>query len=158
MEPGNSQLTEDHILAWARLVRTAEDVVGRVEAALKASGLPPLAWYDLLLELNRAGREGLRPYQLQEEMLLPQYNISRLIDRLAKAGHLERETCEEDRRGQHLRITGSGKDLLRRMWPVYRGVLENSIGAQLDPAAARSLADLLGRLAARPSPSAGSPG
>lgn len=158
MEPENSPLTEDHILAWARIVRTAEDVVGRVEAAFKASGLPPLAWYDLLLELNRAGEEGMRPYRLQEEMLLPQYNISRLIDRLAKAGYLERETCEDDRRGQNLRITGSGRNLLRRMWPVYRGVLETSIGAQLDAAAARSLARLLGRLATRPSPSAGSPG
>lgn len=158
MESDSNQLTEDHILAWARMVRAAETVVGQVEAALKASGLPPLAWYDLLLELNRAGGDGLRPYQLQEQMLLPQYNISRLIDRLTKAGHLERETCEEDRRGHNLRITASGRNLLRRMWPVYRGVLENCIGAQLDAAAARSLADLLGRLSTCPSPSGDSPG
>lgn len=158
MESDNNQLTEDHIIAWARMVRIAEDVTGRTEAALKASGLPSLASYDLLLELKRAGDDGLRPYQLQQEMLMPQYNISRLIDRLARAGYLERETCPEDRRGQNLRITASGRNLLRRMWPVYRGVLENSIGAHLDAAAARSLAGLLGRLTARPNPSGDSPG
>jgi hypothetical protein len=28
---------------------------------VKAAGLPPLEWYDALLELGRAGADGLRP-------------------------------------------------------------------------------------------------
>jgi hypothetical protein len=56
-----------------------------VEEDLKTAALPPLSWYDLLLELLRAEPGGLRTYRLQSAMLIPQYNMSRLIDSIAKA-------------------------------------------------------------------------
>jgi hypothetical protein len=47
--------------AWVYLVRAGEAVVSAVEDDVKAGGAPPLAWYDVVLELSRAGREaGLR--------------------------------------------------------------------------------------------------
>src|SRR5256885_12172319 len=70
--------------AWARLIRAREIVVGAVERDLKAAGLPPLAWYDVLLELTRAPDGRLRPFELEKETLLLQYNLSRLLDRLEK--------------------------------------------------------------------------
>ena len=39
--------------AWARLLRARDALVAAVERDLKAAGLPPLAWYDVLLD--RAG-------------------------------------------------------------------------------------------------------
>ena len=81
--------SEQAITAWARLVRTSQSLLPAVEADLKAQGFPPLAWYDALLELRRAGAEGLRSFELQEQMLLAQYNLSRLTDRLQKAGYID---------------------------------------------------------------------
>ena len=89
-------LSDETVTAWARLVRISQAVLSKVEADLKAADLPPLSWYDALLELERARPDGLRPYQLQERMLLAQYNMSRLTDRLAKAGYIEREDCSDD--------------------------------------------------------------
>ena len=40
--------------AWVALVRAHRVATARVEADLKAAGLPPLAWYDALWELTRA--------------------------------------------------------------------------------------------------------
>ncbi len=143
MTEDNSPLTEAHTTAWARLVRESQRVMQRVEVALKEAGLPPLFWYDLLLELKRAEPQGLRPYELQSAMLIPQYNISRLIDRVTKAGHAARFRCDDDGRGQIIRITTSGKALQKRMWPVYRGVLEREFASKLDEGKAKRLAELL---------------
>ena len=138
--------TETEIAAWARLVRVSQRLVKAVEAALKRAGLPPLAWYDALLELRRAGDEGLRPQALQQAMLLEQHRISRLLDRLEAAGLVERRPCPEDRRGQVVHLTPAGGDTLSRMWPVYRGAIATRFAGPLEPGEAETLARILGRL------------
>ena len=131
---------------WARLHRVAQSLLAEVESELKASGLPPLVWYDALLELRRAGARGLRPYELQREMLLAQYNLSRLIDRLAKEGLVTRLPCPEDGRGQRLRITAAGRALLRRAWPVYRAAIDSNFTEKLSADDRKRLKAILGKL------------
>lgn len=138
-------LTDDHQRAWARTVRVSNQILQSVEAALKAQGLPPLAWYDLLWELVQAGDGGARPVALQSAMLIPQYNLSRLIERVVTAGYAERVACEGDGRGYLVRITDAGQAIRRRMWPVYRGILEADLASRIDAGEARQLADILGR-------------
>ena len=133
------------IRAWARLIRAQQSVLGAVEEELKAAGFPPLAWYDVLLELSRA-QEGLRPFALEQELLLAQYNLSRLLDRLEGAGYLERRACPEDGRGQIVAITGAGRALVKRMWPTYRAAIARHLGAKLSEDEAGRLATLLGKV------------
>lgn len=133
------------ILAWARLERAHRAAVGTVEAQLAEAGLPDLAWYDVLLELERAGKEGLRSFQLQAALLFQQYNLSRLIDRLAAAGHVAKSPSPEDGRGLVLTITASGQALRGRMWPVYAAAIEEALGRHFSDAEARQLAEFLGR-------------
>src|ERR1044072_7173083 len=72
--------------AWIRLNRARDRVLGAIEQDLKAGGCPPLAWYDVLLELSRAPEGRLRPLEIEKVTLLAQYNLSRLLDRLGKEG------------------------------------------------------------------------
>lgn len=143
---GDRRPDETTILAWARLVRMSGSLVACVEADLRRAKLPPLAQYDALLELHRAGVKGLRPFELQHQMLLAQYNVSRLIVRLVNAGLVERMVADDDGRGQLLRITKNGKDLLKRMWPVYASAIERHFGQRLKPAEIKSLAAILDKL------------
>jgi DNA-binding MarR family transcriptional regulator len=132
------------ILAWTRLMRAHRAALARAEQALKDQGLPGLEWYDVLLELERAGP--LRPRDLQKGLLLAQYNLSRLLDRMAEAGLIERRSCPQDGRGQFVAVTAEGRKLRQRTWPVYAGAIQSAIGARLGPAEAAELAELLGRL------------
>ena len=132
--------------AWARLVRAHRAALATVEGHLKAARLPPLAWYDALLELERAGEAGLRPFELQQAMLLAQYNLSRLADRLEAAGYIARTASEDDGRGHRLIITPAGLAVRREMWPVYAAAIESAVGARLSDAEARTLGDLLQKL------------
>lgn len=133
--------------AWISLMRAQHHVLAAIEADLKAAGFPPLSWYDVLLELRKAGEDGLRPLEIEARLLLAQHNVSRLIDRLEKAGHVARRAHETDGRGQRIELLQAGRDLLARMWPVYRAAIDRQVGRRLvDDAAARVLAELLGRL------------
>ena len=140
--------SEAAVSAWIALVRAGQVVQSAVEADLKVAGFPPLAWYDALLELRGAGPEGLRPGDLERRMLLAQYNVSRLADRLVRAGLVQRWSCPEDARGNVLTATETGLDLLARMWPVYAAAIERHLGAKLGDDEAVELARLLGKLRA----------
>ena len=146
MATPTGKLDETAILAWARLQRVTPALLDAVEADLKAEGLPPLIWYDALLELRRAGSQGLRPYQLQEEMLLAQYSVSRLAERLVEAGLAERRVCPDDARGHVLVVTGEGRALLTRMWPVYRDAISRHFASKISATEADALSRILGKL------------
>jgi DNA-binding MarR family transcriptional regulator len=134
------------LLAWARLIKAERLALARVEAALKQAGLPPLAWYDVLLELERVGETGLRPFALGRALLLAQYNLSRLLDRIELEGLIERAPCPEDGRGHILRLTASGRLKRKAMWPVYAQAIEAAVGSGLDKDEAGTLSFLLGRI------------
>jgi len=118
--------------------------INHLEGALKKADLPSLAWYDVLLELERAGEKGLRPFELEREMLLAQYNLSRLIERLSRAGYVAREACEDDGRGHVLTITPAGKAMRRRMWAVYAPAIQAAIAGHLSESEIERLGALLG--------------
>lgn len=125
MKPVMEEIT---VQAWARLVRAQQILLERVETDLKRAGLPPLRWYDVLLELRRAEPDGLRQFEIGAAVLLNKYNVSRLLDRLEREGLIERYACEVDGRGAQVRITPSGNGLLKRMWKVYgEAVMEHFV-------------------------------
>jgi DNA-binding MarR family transcriptional regulator len=136
------------VLAWTRLLKAERLALARVEAALKQAGLPSLAWYDVLLELERAGETGLRPYELERALLLAQYNLSRLLDRIEREGFIERAPCPQDGRGHVLRLSTRGRSTRNAMWPVYAQSIEAAVGSCLDEREAETLSALLARIIA----------
>jgi DNA-binding MarR family transcriptional regulator len=139
-------LPEETVTAWARLIRTQRVLLERVEADLKAAGLPPLGWYDVLLEVNRPAGGRIRQYEIGEQVLLSKYNVSRLIDRLEAERLVRRTACEEDGRGSVVEITPAGKALLRRMWPVYARAIERHFARRLTETDTGKLAELMAKL------------
>jgi DNA-binding MarR family transcriptional regulator len=135
--------------AWIALMRAQQATLLKIERAFRDAKLPPHAWYDVLWELERAGESGLRPFEIEGRMLIAQSNISRLIDRLAERGYVERQPCEEDGRGQHVIITPAGREMRKRMWPVYARAISEAVGRHLSEREATNVASLLTRLGDR---------
>ncbi|MEM1344418.1 MAG: MarR family winged helix-turn-helix transcriptional regulator [Pseudomonadota bacterium] len=129
---------------WGRLLQVSETLRAGLEGDLKAAGLPPLDWYATLLALARAGPS--RPFELRRQVTLPQYTLSRLIDRLERAGHVSRAPCPEDGRGQIVSATDQGLELLDEMWPVYRAAIIARISGELSEDEIATLASLLEKL------------
>ena len=135
--------------AWVGLVRAERQVIEAVEEEVRAKRLPPLAWYDVLLELWRRPDHRLRQSDLQAKLLFAQYNLSRLIDRLEAAGLVRREACPEDARANFVVATAAGLALRERTWPSYAAAIERHVGAKLTAEEAATLARLLGKLIGR---------
>ena len=131
MRQKQSLPSDEAVSAWANLMRVSQALLDRVESDLKAAGMPPLAWYDVLLELDRAEPSGIRAFELQKQILVAQYNLSRLVDRIEAAGYAERLPCSSDGRCQVLRITAKGRAVLQKMRPVYRDTVRKHFASKL---------------------------
>ena len=131
---------------WARLTRVQHKIFSTIEAALKKADLPPLSWYDVLLELNRTPDVGLRPFELEARLLLPQYGLSRLLDKMETAGLIEKRPYEGDGRGQTVLITEHGQTMRARMWPVYAQAIHETVASNLTVKDAEQLSALLRKL------------
>ncbi|GAB4511172.1 MAG: helix-turn-helix domain-containing protein [Roseibium sp.] len=141
-----SDTSFDPMDAWARMQRTSGAVLSRVEARLGAQGFPPLAWYDVLLELRRSQAKALRPVEIEKRILLAQYNVSRLIDRLVAAGYVVKRKSPEDGRGVVICLLPEGEALLEAMWPKYREAVETEFAGHLQEGDAETLWRILGKL------------
>lgn len=141
-----AKASESTVQAWTSLVRAEQTVMARVEDDLKRAGFPPLEWYDVLHELDREPSGVLPQAQVQSSIMLAQYNLCRLIDRLQREDLVHRQPSQEDGRSNLLVITDKGRDLRRRMWPVYSAAIEEHLGAHLSSGEADRLAGLLGKL------------
>src|SRR3981081_2429624 len=140
------KLSTEATAAWIRLMRIQSRVLDAVEQDREKAGVPPLAWYDALLELSRAPSGEMRPVELEKQMLIPQYSTSRLIDRLVDEGLAARRECKIDKRGQFVEITEAGRELQKKMWSAYSEASEKLFGSKLSDADALKLGGLLDRL------------
>ena len=135
--------------AWISLIRAQQATLLRIERAFRDAGFPAHSWYDVLWELDQAGDKGLRPFEIERQMLVAQSNISRLIDKLEAAGYIERCPCVQDGRGQMIVITPDGRAMRKKMWPVYANAISTVIGALITDRDAMNLSALLDPLIAQ---------
>ena len=142
-------LSAEGLRAWRGLLTAHSRATAAIERDLEAAGVLPLGWYDVLLALLEAPGQSLRMHELAESVVLSRSGLTRLVDRLDKAGYVRREPCPEDRRGQHAVLTAEGKAALRKTWPVYRKSIQEHFSHHFSAAESRRLAALLERAAAR---------
>jgi DNA-binding MarR family transcriptional regulator len=86
--------------------------------------------YEVLLLLASAQDGRLRMTELADGALLSQSGLTRLVDRLERAGLVVRERCDHDRRGLYARITDEG---LRRFSEARVTHLEGVRARFLEP-------------------------
>ena len=131
--------------AWAVLLAAHATLVEKIEAALANSKLPPLAWYDVLWELEKAEGGKLRMHELARRVVLSRSNLTRLADRLEDARLVAREDTPHDRRGYHCVITPAGLTMRKKMWPVYKAEIERLFSRHITLEEARTIGDALTR-------------
>jgi DNA-binding MarR family transcriptional regulator len=123
-------LADEQLDAWRAFLNAHAHVTRAIGRDLAAAGLPDLGWYDLLWTLYRAPERRLRVNELAREVALTPTAMSRFVDRVEKAGYVHRTPDPDDRRALQITITDEGRDLLRRMWPIYSRGIEEHFGGQ----------------------------
>ncbi|NEC89823.1 MarR family transcriptional regulator [Streptomyces sp. SID12501] len=114
----------DHqlVLVFGRLHGAAgrlDYIIGR--ALEEQCGISHLV-FEVLLILGRAGGPGLSMRAVAQEQVLTTGGVTRLVDRMAAAGLVERAEDPDDRRGRLVRLTPLGEETTVRASRVH---LEN---------------------------------
>jgi DNA-binding MarR family transcriptional regulator len=125
------QLDSAQNSVWRLFLTVHTRLVSRVEQDFKQAGLPPFEWYDLLIALKQAPDQRLRLSELADALLVNRTNVTRLVDRLEKAGLIQREACQDDRRGAFAVLTQAGLEMQQKMWAVYAQSIAQYFGRHL---------------------------
>jgi DNA-binding MarR family transcriptional regulator len=96
------------------IVRTAALVRRAVAQVVEPSGITP-AQYNVLRILRGAGAKGLPTLAVRDRLLEEAPGITRLMDKLGRAGLVERDRSTPDRRQVICFITPRGLALLRKL-------------------------------------------
>src|SRR6476646_8941983 len=143
---GGAPKQNPHGEAWGALTRTHAAIVQRLQEMLSASDFPPLPWYEVLAAVAEAPDGRMKMGDLAEALVITRGGLTKLVDRLVKAGLLERTFCEADRRVSYATLLPAGMTLLAEMRPVIVGELELAFSASLSVEQANELRRTLERI------------
>lgn len=147
-ESGAPGLDEARGEAWRTFLAAHAAVIERIERELAREDVLPLGPYDVLLALAEAPGRRLRMHELARAVVLSRSGLTRLVDRLERAGLLRRERCDDDRRGCYAALTDEGRAALRRSGPVYAGGIAEHFGRHLEDEEVATITEALGRVLA----------
>lgn len=134
-----------NLSAWQVLSRAHRRLQGHLETALKAEGLPPLDVLDALAALD-AGSDGQTAKSLEHSLMLPQYGVSRLLDRMEKDGLIRRVADASDKRLKHVHLTETGRATLIAMVQTRDAALDAFLAPRAKPGQLDRITDLLSLL------------
>lgn len=134
---------DPHREAWIAISQAHAAVTGRLQEVLTAAELPPLPWFEVLATLDRAPEQRLKMGELAEALVITRGGLTKLVDRLIKAGLLERTFCETDRRVSYATLLPAGAELLAEMRPLVRAELAAAFSANLSVEQAEELRAML---------------
>ena len=121
-------------------------LVERVDRDLEeATGLP-FGSFNVLRLLQEAPDCRLRLGELARAVFLTRSGVSRLANRMGRAGLLRREGYGSDRRGSCAVLTDRGRDEWKRAKTVFARAVAKHFGSYLSEAEAERLNAVLGRI------------
>ena len=93
--------------AYLNLIRAAEILSTPISELMATHGLSGKQ-YNVLRSVRRGGQGGLSISEIGAQMTDPRADVTRLVDRLLKAGLVERYHDEADRRVVRVRLSDAG--------------------------------------------------
>lgn len=123
----------DQLADWRAFLRAHSHVVQALEADLLAGGYPPLAMYDVLVQLVEAPGRRLRMTELAGAVLLSRSGMSRLVDRMQTQGYVVREPSPGDARGVYAVATDEGVAALRAASRTHLSGVSEHVVDRLSP-------------------------
>lgn len=105
-------LDERELCAWRGLLRVHAAMVKALDAELEAQHGLQLSTYEVLSYVADADDGRMRMCDLAASVLLSRSGLTRVVDRLAREGLVQRVACNDDARGAYATLTPAGRELL----------------------------------------------
>jgi DNA-binding MarR family transcriptional regulator len=137
---------DERITLMGLLLETHAKLTRVLSAALEEACSIPLTWFDVLIRLGRSPERRLTMSQLAAQVSLTTGGVTRLVDRIAEAGYVERQSCPSDRRSIYVALTAAGTEKLQEATAAHLDDLERHLLEPLDADERAALAGTLRKL------------
>lgn len=144
-------MNTDAVDTWEALYRAQVAVLRQLLAEFPDDEVS-FTEYDVIFNLSRQPDRGLRIRDLHRHLLLSQPSVSRLIDRLAERGIVEKRPDPTDARGTIAQLTDHGLEVFRRVGAQHARSIVARMSV-LDAAERAQLTALVDKLRAGADPS-----
>jgi DNA-binding MarR family transcriptional regulator len=138
--------------AWEALLSAHAVLIKQFAAQDTWQGIS-MREYDVLYTLSKC-HEPVRLSELNRHVLLSQPALSRLVDRLAERGMVERQADPADGRGVRLALTAAGRRLQREVGRRHARGVARAMTDELTAGELRQLEALCLKLARQPAAAA----
>lgn len=132
---------------WHEIVAASAQLHRLLDQDLEVAGVSP-PWYPALELLLQADEHRLPMSTLARELNMTSGGFSKLADRMAADGLIDRRGTTDDRRVVHATLTGDGLRLARRARDAYVGALRRRLLVGVSGAELAAIARTLTALAA----------
>lgn len=134
-------LSDEEQRHWRAWLSASTLLYDRLNRELQAQHGLTMADYEILVRLSESPDRRMRMSDLAEVTLSSRSRLSHQIDRMVKAGLVERQQCEQDRRGAFAALTDDGWQTLVAAAPDHVGSVREHL---VDRLSAREFAALGG--------------
>ncbi len=157
--PRRARPSSDQLAAWNGFLRVHQALVAELDRELVERHALPLAWYDVLVQLQAAGRE-LTMGEIAARLLISPATCTRVVERMVATELLHRRVDAGDARIRHIGLTRDGRAALRAAAVTHLDGITRRFGAFLGDDAGRLAAQfeaMLDGLRSEPDPAHVSP-
>jgi len=118
---------DDLVLTWRSISACHARTCAVLERELGERHGLGVSDFEVLARLAEATEHKYRAQDLAEAVHLSQSALSRLVDRLARNGLVQRYTCDMDRRGIYVQITEAGQQRYAQARPDHLDILRRTL-------------------------------
>lgn len=111
---------------YLNLARTADQLADQVRSLLAQYGLSE-PMYNALRIVGARGNHGIPSQSIAHDMVCRSPDMTSLVDRLSKAGLVERERSIQDRRVVNVKVTSKGNDLLAKLKKPSQNLIKDML-------------------------------
>ncbi len=139
---GSEASTDDLLLTWQDVSITVGRAQRRIDQVLEDAGIPA-HWYAVLHQLLHAEDHRMPMSALARDVSMTSGGFTKLADRMARDGLIDRRGSAVDRRVINATLTGDGLGMARRADQLYRDAVSEVVLLIVDPQDLRAAAGAL---------------
>lgn len=141
------RLDAERLGLWRDWQRSATLAARAIDDALIESDEMPLAWFEVLAALQRAGGS-LRVGELCSELAAVPSSLSRRLDRLEQVGWVQRRPVpgSTDGRAVEVVLSKEGREMWRDANVTYRRTVQHVFASKLTDTDIAAITRVLGKL------------
>jgi DNA-binding MarR family transcriptional regulator len=137
-ERSTSSPSPDRLRAWRLFFENALALIDVLGSDFERDAGFPVQWYDVLVHLEDAP-DGLRMNDIAERILYSKSGLTRVVDRMEKAGLVRRVVPENDRRSIFVVQTDKGREAMARARRQHHDWIEEHFSRPLADADIKAL-------------------